>query len=233
MVNRIKLSCACAVLALAVSGGTAVAADLPPPPPPPVEVVERGDSCFYFSVGGGYVTHERPRVYKNTAVLPFGTNAVGEKFDDTGSIDVGIGCRVVDGLRLEFNGTYRFESDLTSSNGLAADYSAFSGMWNAWWDIANVGGFKPYIGGGVGFAVHKIDASGPVGSTGNRTDTTLAWQVGAGVGIDVTENLTVDVGYRFTDLGLSQGPGATPFYIDDNFSHEFRIGLRYDFNGLM
>lgn len=233
MVNRIKLSCAAAVLALAVSGGTALAADLPPPPPPPVEVVESGDSCFYVSAGGSYVTHERPRVYKNTAVLPFGLNAIGETHDDTGAVDVGIGCRVVDGLRLEFNGTYRFESDLTSSNGLDADYSAFTGMWNAWWDITDIGGVKPYVGGGVGFAVHSIDSSLPVGSDGKRTDTTLTWQVGAGVGIDVTDDLTVDIGYRFTDLGLAQSAGPTPFYINDNYSHEFRIGLRYDFNGLM
>lgn len=233
MVNRIKLSCAAAVLALAVSGGTALAADLPPPPPPPVEVIASGDSCFYASVGGSYVTHERPRVYKNTAG-PWGQpNAEGERFDDTGAIDAGIGCRVADGLRLEFNAGYRFENDLTGTNGLAADYSAFTGMWNAWWDITNIGGVKPYVGGGVGFAVHQIDSSLPVGSTGSRTDTTLAWQVGAGVGIDVTDNLTVDIGYRFTDLGLAQSAGATPFHIDDNFSHEFRIGLRYDFNGIM
>ncbi len=232
MVNRIKLSCAAAVLALAVSGGTALAADLPPPPPPPVEVVE-SESCFYASVGGSYITHERPRVYKNTAVLPLGLNATGENFNDTGSIDAGIGCRVVDGLRIEFNGTYRFETDLTGTNGLDAEYSNFTGMFNAWWDIANIGGFKPYIGGGVGFSVHHTDSTLPLGSDGSRTDTTMAWQLGAGVGIDVTDNLTVDIGYRFTDLGVAQSAGPTPFYIDDNYSHEFRIGLRYDFNGLM
>ncbi len=233
MVNRIKLSCAAAVLALAVSGGTALAADLPPPPPPPVEVVSSDDSCFYVSVGGSYVTHERPRVYKNTAGFGGQPNAEGERHGDTGSIDAGIGCRVADGLRLEFTGSYQFESDLTSTNGLNADYANFTGMFNAWWDIANIGGFTPYVGGGVGFAVHQIDSTAPVGSTGDRTDTTLAWQVGAGVGIDVTDNLTVDIGYRFKDLGLAQSAGVSPFYIDDNFSHEFRIGLRYDFNGLM
>ncbi|NNF76727.1 MAG: porin family protein [Rhizobiales bacterium] len=232
MVNRIKLSCACAVLALAVSGGTSLAADLPPPPPPPVEVVE-GDSCFYVSAGGSYITHERPRVYKNTAG-PWGQpNADNEDFTDTGAIDAGIGCRVADGLRLEFNAGYRFENRLTSPSGLDADYSAFTGMWNAWWDITNIGGFKPYVGGGVGFAVHRTDSALPVGSTGKRTDTTMTWQVGAGIGIDVTDNLTVDVGYRFTDLGLASSAGATPYFIDDNYSHEFRIGLRYDFNGLM
>ena len=132
------------------------------------------------------------------------------------------------------NGGYRFDSNLRDGfNSLDAEVSTFTGMVNAWWDIYDLGGWKPYIGGGVGFAHHTISASAPVGSTGKADDTTFAWQIGAGVGIDVTDNLTVDIGYRFTDLGRPQGPGASPFYVDDFYSHEFRIGLRYDFDGIM
>ncbi len=233
MLYRKNISYACAVVALSVSAGSALAADLPPPPPPPVHIVQEEGSCFYASVGASYVTHERPRVYKNNVIVPWaGSNAIGEKLSDTGAIDFGVGCRVTDNLRVEFNGGYRFDSNLEDSfNSLNADVSTFTGIVNAWWDIYDFGGWKPYVGGGMGVAVHNIDASAPAGSTGDRTDATFAWQVGAGVGIDVTDNLTLDIGYRLSDLGVPSGPGAAPFYVDDFYSHEFRLGLRYDFGG--
>ncbi len=92
MLYRKSLNYACAVMALTVSAGSALAADLPPPPPPPVQVIEEGGSCFYANLGASYVVHERPRVYKNTAIVPWtGTNAIGERMDDTGSVDWGAG----------------------------------------------------------------------------------------------------------------------------------------------
>ncbi|MEM7425658.1 MAG: acyloxyacyl hydrolase [Pseudomonadota bacterium] len=233
MLYRKSLSYACAVLALSVSAGSALAADLPPPPPPPVTVIEEEGSCFYVNVGASYVTHERPNVYKNAAGPWLSPNALGEDMNDTGAVDWGVGCRVIENVRVEFNAGYRFESRLVDGfNSLDADVSTFTGMTNVWWDIYDLGGWKPYIGGGIGVAVHTVDSSLPAGSTGNRTTANFTWQVGAGVGIDVTDNLTVDLGYRFTDLGRPQSAGATPFYIDDFYSHEFRIGLRYDFDGI-
>ena len=234
MLNRKSLSYACAALALSVSAGGALAADLPPPPPPPVTVIEEEGSCMYASIGGSYVFHERPRVYKNSAVAPWLTaNALGEDLDDTGAIDWGVGCRVTDNLRVEFNMGYRFQAGLVDGfNSLDADVSSFTGMVNAWWDIVDVGGWKPYVGGGIGVAAHTIESRLPAGSDGTKTDPQLTWQIGAGIGIDVTENLTLDIGYRFTDLGRPQSDGDQHFYVDDFYSHEFRVGLRYDFDGI-
>ena len=167
-----------------------------------------------------------------TAVPPFSPNATNERSEDTGAIDLGIGCRVIDSVRIEFNGGYRFKTDYTSDDPLDADVESFTGMVNAWWDVYGVGGWKPYVGGGIGFAVHDINSRAPFGSHGSATDATFAWQLGAGVGIDVTDHLTLDIGYRFTDLGRPEGPGATRSNIDDFQSHEFRVGLRYDFDGI-
>ncbi len=233
MLYRKSLSYACAAVALSVSAGSALAADLPPPPPPPVTVVEDEGSCFYVSVGASYVSHERPRVYKNAAGPWLSPNALGESLADTGAVDWGAGCRITDNLRVEYNGGYRFQAHLKDGfNSLDADVSTLTGIASVWWDIYDLGGWKPYIGGGMGVALHNVDSNLPAGSTGDRWDATFAWQIGAGVGIDVTDSLTVDLGYRFTDLGRPQSAGATPFYIDDFYSHEFRVGLRYDFGGI-
>ena len=83
MLYRKSLSYACAALALSVSAGSALAADLPPPPPPPVSVIEEEGSCMYASIGGSYIIHERPRVYKNSAGPWLTANALGEDLDDT------------------------------------------------------------------------------------------------------------------------------------------------------
>ena len=56
-------------------------------------------------------------------------------------------------------------------------------------------------------------------------DNTFAWQVGAGLGYAITENTTIDAGYRYMDYGS----------FDKNFSeldtdaHEIHLGARYTF----
>ena len=50
--------------------------------------------------------------------------------------------------------------------------------------------------------------------------------------VGVTDNLTLDIGYRFTDLGRPQSDGNDHFFIDDFYAHEIRVGLRYDFDGI-
>ena len=72
-------------------------------------------------------------------------------------------------------------------------------------------------------------------STGSKTVTNFAWNVGAGLGYDFTENWTLDVGYRFAHLGSVK----TKTYSDDEstyhgktsdlYQHQVAIGVRYTF----
>jgi len=74
----------------------------------------------------------------------------------------------------------------------------------------------------------------------------FAWNIGAGVGFDLTENWTLDAGYRFVGLGsvkTKTGPlevGGDLFdgtIIDGRghgktknlYQHQFALGLRYTF----
>lgn len=212
---------------------TGNAADLLPPPPPPqyVQVVDEQPSCLYVrgDVGGAF--HERPTITKQTAAFGGGTtSATDEEIGHKAFIEAGVGCQVTEHMRVEVTGGYRFKSSLTEAfGGLDADLETYTGFVNAFWDITNYNGFTPYLGGGVGVAYHRLtNVVLPAGSAnGSRAD--LAYNLTAGVSYDLTNNLKLDVAYRFTDLGFARSKGADPLTVDDLQSHEIKVGVRYQF----
>lgn len=114
-------------------------------------------------------------------------------------------------------------------------------MFNMYYDIDTGTKFTPYVGAGIGYAKVKTKASLPeFGISEKSDDNNLAWQVGAGVSYAMTENISFDVGYRYTDYGSVkdsfekdnvQGFKAT-FNANSKYdvtSHEFLLGARYAF----
>lgn len=119
---------------------------------------------------------------------------------------------------------------------------------NFYFDIDTGTIFTPYIGAGLGVHNAALDynfKSGRYSIPETRTsDWKFAWNVGAGVGVRVTQNLTLDLGYRYSDLG-SFGMTAGLYYDDYNENstyrtkeehfdydlkaHEVLLGLRYTF----
>jgi hypothetical protein len=75
----------------------------------------------------------------------------------------------------------------------------------------------PYILAGLGVAINKASdyyISAPVGTTftrlyQNNTATSFTYSLGAGVDVDITNNVRFGVGYRFSDLGTVQLGQAT------------------------
>ena len=111
---------------------------------------------------------------------------------------------------------------------------------NAYWDIHNDTAFTPYIGGGIGLAMINEDYSTStmtLSDTGNTT-TNFAWNIGAGVAVNLTDNLLLDVMYRYENYGsLSDNTitGTTGSVVetlkfdDDLSSHNALVSLRYYF----
>lgn len=105
-------------------------------------------------------------------------------------------------------GSYRFEAEagyvdnnLDSYGGVKyeGNASVHSLMANACYDI-DAGGITPYVTAGVGVAQvggHNIKAEGAAGSPYSVRETTMAWQVGAGVAIPLTDALDLDARYRY------------------------------------
>jgi opacity protein-like surface antigen len=75
-------------------------------------------------------------------------------------------------------------------------------------------------------------------SPGSKTSTNFAWNVGAGASYDFTENVALDLGYRFAGLGsaktkMAMTPdGEEPWVrgkTDNIYMHQIIGGLRFTF----
>ena len=137
---------------------------------------------------------------------------------------------------------------------VSMDLSSVSGMLAGFFDFpkqgsAGSGAFVPFVGAGIGIAhtrTREMSMTFPVRTTtvpgANRTE--LAWMVTAGVAMAVGERTTLDLGWRYTDLGeVRTGRGAGRVVWRDGSrdplpldlaptrarlaGHGFRISLRY------
>ena len=138
--------------------------------------------------------------------------------------------------------------------------SVWTGMFNVYYDFDTGTKLMPYINAGVGYAHLKMKAhtwgncgsangSGHYDFSVKEDANNFAWNIGLGVSYALTDNLSVDLGYRYTDFGNIRsnstirdrapsfgGPNTMgvdgPFIIDGDmkmYMHEVNLGLRYAF----
>jgi outer membrane protein OmpA-like peptidoglycan-associated protein len=133
----------------------------------------------------------------------------------------------------------------------AADLNSLVGMANGYLDLDGFlpntfGPFQPYVDFGLGFARNdlgsisgKFAGGGPSFTQTGATTTNFAWGAGAGVAFPLTQNLSLDVAYKYLDLGqLRTGTavtvggatvGVTGDKSDDLTAHTVTLGLRFTF----
>ena len=111
-------------------------------------------------------------------------------------------------------------------------------MLNGYYDFKNKSKFTPYLSAGVG--VSRIENKVSInpeyfGDSENITDTNnnFTWTAGAGVAYKVTENVALDLAYRYVDAGetdVSQSfEGIKLKNTADLVSHDYSLGVRYNF----
>ena len=192
-----------------------------------------------------------------------------------GLFDVGVGYQVNNWLRFDATAEYRGGSQfqaleqvgIPSQTAQFADFyrgnlSSFIAMANAYVDIGTWYGITPFVGGGVGWAQNRLDgvtdtgfaypgngAGFPTGGyLNNGVSNNFAWALMAGLDFDVTQNLKLELGYRYLSYGTIKtgtsncfnGTGAnggfsaancggSGYTISSNrlASSDFRIGLRW------
>lgn len=129
--------------------------------------------------------------------------------DDALAAGGGVGYKVNDNLRtdlrLDWAGDYEIAPD--------ADMSITTVLGNLYFDMANDTMFTPYLGAGAGYGWTSNDGAG-------GDEDGVAFALMAGVGVDVTENLTLDLGYRLRDVMVS---GSDPN------EHQILGGVRFGF----
>lgn len=162
-------------------------------------------------------------------VGPYISGAVGIGFPEKAKIDgdkIDLDEGVVLNGAIGYNfGTARLEGAVgyqkhdLSDDDYDDDISLLTVMANAYLDFDTGTEVRPYIMGGAGLAHADM-------SWTSDNDDVFAWQVGAGVGFKVSDQTTLDIGYRY----------LKPNKIDVGDSYEARwavhnvmVGLRYQF----
>ena len=138
-----------------------------------------------------------------------------------------------------------------------ANLSSYVTMINGYADLGTWYGITPYVGAGAGFAYNKLFGMTDTGTAftngglspvgGYLSDAGkwgFAWGLMAGLSFDVTENLKLDLGYRYLSYGkfgsgishCLNGTGTGTGFscqgysvasTNDLASNDFRIGLRW------
>jgi opacity protein-like surface antigen len=185
-----------------------------PAPPPPVV---KSDEGVYISLSGG---------------LSLANNSSIEGLDDAVEYKTGYAVRGAIGLKMEdirVEGEIGYHrNDVDKLFGVSLDdldLDANGSMWtfmaNAYYDIDTDSSIKPYVMAGAGLADATIkDEFGDESSSSQ-----FAWQVGAGIGIKSSENVTFDLGYRYLKPSDGDFDGVTVSI----GGSEILAGIRYQF----
>jgi opacity protein-like surface antigen len=245
-------------LALVVCAGAAItissaqAADMPPPPIPPA--VFHG---WYLRGDIGYSNQRVDKLYNALYPTYTSVNNISKDFDGAPIFDFGVGYRWNRWFRTDITGEYRSKSDfdghdvgLSGGNLIPDDYTAKKSEWlalfNGYVDVGTWHGITPFIGAGVGAANVKISDFTDVGVSvnsvaygGTHDQWNFAWALYAGLGFEITDALTLELSYRYLDLGDARSGDLVaydgtnnvnnPMKFKDITSHDLRLGFRYGF----
>lgn len=241
----------------------AQAADYSPPPPPPIiiqqPVVQEFASGWYLRGDIGF-TNQNLRDLTNVQDVSNSVSNKGLGFDSSMLFGLGIGYYYNDWLRFDLTGEYRSRANfhgtqvITSGSGTITDeYSASKSEWlflaNAYVDLGTWHGFTPFIGAGAGVTrntIHSFQdvctvcAGGGVAFGDTVSKWNFAWALHAGVGYKITKNFTMELAYRYVDLGdaesgdlytyLGGNSIVNPMVFKHLTSHDIKLGLRYNFD---
>ena len=258
VINRSALA---AAVLLAIPVGAA-AGDYPEPPPYlPVPVDVGGTWYLRGHIGMtsrdfSGLEHDSFATLTDFAWLNQG------HFDAAPTFGVGIGFKGGEHLRFDVTGEYRGRSGFsaldqfdnggtTNTNLYGAKVSEWLFVANAYYDIGTWRGMTPYVGGGVGFSrnsVYDFTDTNVIAGAGGWAPTgdawSFAWALHAGASMQVSNNLSLDLGYSFVSLGDAKTgpfqnvdstigcaanvpPDCTAMTFNGLYSHDLKLALRW------
>ncbi len=238
----------------------AQAADMPLPVPVPV-----AEFSGWYLRGDIGMSNQRVSSLYNVLYNDPGTSVtnVSKEFDSGMTFGVGAGYQFNSWFRLDVTGEYRGKTnfrglDIVSNNFFtggffADDYYGSKSEWllltNFYFDLGTWWCFTPFIGAGVGASrntIHNfrdIGTAPGIASVAYGLDSSkwnFAWALYAGVGYEVTRNLTLELAYRYVDLGNAQSGDlityqgvsdvVNPMQFNGITSHDVRLGMRWRFD---
>jgi opacity protein-like surface antigen len=236
-----------------VLGQTAAASAADFGPPPPEEPCVGCSGPWYLK---GFVGAANPNV-GDIFAEEFRNNNTFVVYDkdikSSTLFGLGFGYDTGHYFRFDLTGEYRGSAVFLANdsyqlfgpgtNEYTADVESWVGLANAYVDLGTWHCVTPYIGAGVGFATIDViglkDVNIPqvgLAFAKDNTETNFAWALYAGFAYKVTPGLTIDLSYRYTDLGDAQSGMRTDYLgiqtargieINDITSHDLMLGVRF------
>ncbi len=255
-----------ASVAAGLSVTAADAADLIPPPPIVAPVV-RDFSGWYLRGNIGFSNQQVDTLALQPLPQQFATDTITTQFLNFNAAplySLGAGYRFNNWFRVDATGEYRAASnfhgqqvDKSGAVTLPDDYTAQKTEWlfltNAYIDLGTWWCVTPFIGAGIGASRNTIsnfmDQGASTSGTGgnailsttyfdNASKWNFAWALYAGLGYQVTPGLTLEMTYRYVDLGKATTgtPHAfdgtpiptSPFVFNNITSNDVMIGMRWN-----
>lgn len=252
--------------AVSLLSGAAMAADIPmmqPPPPQYYAPPPADDFGGWYLRGDIGVTTTSAKLHNDLYdTLPAGTvfDQHGHGFDGGMSYGLGVGYKFNSWLRADVTGEYRSKVSFKGSdfftypNGGGSLTDGYSGGYKSWVALANIYAdlgtwwcITPFIGAGIGAAHLQTTGIADVGFTDygvqssyfaeGASKTNFAWAVHAGLAYKATDNLTIELAYRYLNMGKAghgQGffydgspAGPSSFQYRDMTSQDLRLGVRW------
>lgn len=218
-------------------------------------------SAPYFRVEAGYAWGTNADLRDQSAAGVICGNAactVPGKLNEIGNsavVGAAIGYRVQPRIRAELAVGHRggFELDDADAHSpptsFKGDIRSWNVMLNGYYDFDAAGPWKPFISAGIGYARNKVSsitATNPGAGTGNLANFVLngdteggfAWSLGVGASYAYSNRMSLELAYRYVDLGNIKVPAQTVNFVGfgpqsyggakgDLTAHEVVLGLRF------
>jgi len=228
------------------------------PPPPVVEEF----SSWYLRGDIGFSNQSVGSIFNSNYSGYTSVANVDRSFDSAPFFGVGVGYNYNDWLRFDITAEYRGRANFHGFDvgyvGAASSPDRYTGsksewtfLFNAYADLGTWSGFTPFVGAGVGTSRNTISSFGDTSVHtigGTQSDAyanamskwSFAWALYAGVGYKVTKNVTIELAYRYLDLGSASSgdligyDGTNNIYNPTEFRHltsqDLKLGLRFNFD---
>ncbi len=253
--------------AVALLSTTAFAADVPiaPPPPPygyapppayaPPPVDEFGGWYLRGDVG---LTQQRVKSLHNVLYEDPGVSVQthGAGFSGATLFGVGVGYQFNSWFRADVTGEYRAKAsisglDIVNFNGVPIGTDTYTGNKEEWLALVNLYAdlgtwwcITPFIGVGIGGVKTTISSFVDTNSIApgvafakDESKYNFAYALHAGLGYKVSNNLTLELAYRYVHLGDGQSGDLrtfdginnvnNPMHFNGITSHDVKLGVRW------
>src|SRR5882724_6294678 len=249
--------------AASLLSSVAFAADMPIAAPPMYAPPVVEDFGGWYLRGDIGFSNQRVDRLNNVLDANNTSSSQNLNFNTAGIFGLGVGYKVNNWFRADVTGEYRGNSQffgtdhITYVGGVGIDtYNATKNEWvvlaNAYIDLGTWWCITPFIGAGVGgarVAINGFTDAGIANNGGgalpglayadNVSKWNLAWAVHAGLAYKVTPNFTVELAYRYLDMGdgltgdlrTFDGSGVNtinPMTFKNITSHDLKLGVRWD-----